>query len=153
MKYFNQTYDRTGTLWEGRFKSSLIDSDIYLLTCMCYIELNPVRACMVEHPAEYKWSSYQKNAQKSDEKLIGSHPIYMTSGRTGDERRYVYRGLFLRHLDDDTIHQIRAALNHELVLGRSYFKDKIEAIANRQTRLGLPGRPRVKEDCAEYYIF
>ena len=153
VKYFNQTYNRTGTLWEGRFKSSLIDSDIYLLTCMCYIELNPVRAHMVEHPAEYKWSSYQRNAQKSDDELIDSHPIYMTLGEAGDERRHVYRGLFQRHLDDDTIHQIRDALNHELVLGRSYFKDKIEEITNRQTRLGLPGRPCVKEDCAEYYVF
>jgi putative transposase len=153
VKYFNHSNNRTGTLWEGRFKSSLIDSDIYLLTCMCYIELNPVRARMVEHPAEYKWSSYQKNAQMSENAFIDYHPIYMTLGETSDERMFVYRELFQRHLDDDTIHQIRDALNHELVLGRSYFKDKIEEITNRQTRLGRPGRPCVKEGCAEYYIF
>ncbi len=152
VKYFNQTHDRSGTLWEGRFKSSLIDSDIYLLTCMCYIELNPVRANMVVHPGEYKWSSYQQNAQASGDKFIDTHPICRTLGETGDERRYVYRELFQRHLDNDVVHQIRDALNHELVLGRSYFKDKIEEITNRQARLRKPGRPRVEEVCAEYYV-
>ena len=152
VKYFNQTHNRSGTLWEGRFKSSLIDSDIYLLSCMCYIELNPVRAKMVVHPGEYRWSSYRQNAQTGGDKFIGTHPIYRTLGETGDERRYVYRGLFQRHLDNDVIHQMRDALNHELVLGRSYFKDKIEEITNRQVRLRKPGRPRVEEVCAEYYV-
>ena len=153
VEYFNQMHNRSGTLWEERFKSSLIDSDIYLLTCMCYIELNPVRAFMVEHPGDYRWSSYQGNARVNDDKLISSHPIYMTLGETNDERRFVYRELFQRHLDNDVIHQIRDALNHELVLGRSYFKDKIEEITNKQTRLGQSGRSGVEEVCAEYYIF
>lgn len=153
VKYFNQAHKRAGTIWEGRFKSSLIDSDIYLLTCMCYIELNPVRANMVMHPGDYRWSSYQRNAQVSDDKLIESHPIYRTLGETGDERRFVYRELFQRHLDNDVIHQIRDALNHELVLGRSRFKDRIEEIAKQQARLGLPGKSRVEEVCAEYFVF
>lgn len=152
VKYFNYAHQRTGTLWEGRFKSSLIDSEIYLLTCMCYIELNPVRARMVEHPGEYKWSSYQYNAQMSNDKLIEYHPIYMGLGETFDNRQYVYRELFQRHLDNDVIHQIRDALNHELVLGRSYFKDKIEEITSRQIRLGKSGRPRVEEEHAEYFV-
>lgn len=151
--YFNQTYNRTGTLWDGHFKSSLIDSDIYLLTCMCYIELNPVRARLVEHPGEYKWSSYTGNAQTDDETFISYHPIYLALSETGDDRRYVYRELFQRHLDNDVIHQIRDALNHELVLGRSHFKDKIEEIANRQARLGKPGRSGVEEGFVDYYVF
>jgi len=153
VKYLNQTYNRSGTLWEGRYKSSLIDSDIFLLTCMCYIELNPVRANMVVHPGDYKWSSYQENAQVSDDKIIDSHPIYMTLGDTADERQFVYRELFQRHLDNDVIHQIRDALEHELVLGSSHFKDKIEKITNRQTRLRRSGKPRVEEVCADYYVF
>ncbi len=151
--YFNQTHNRTGALWERHFKSSLIDSDIYLLTCMCYIELNPVRAQMVVHPGEYRWSSYRGNAQDKEDKVIRCHPIYKTLGETSDERQFVYRELFQRHLDNDIIHQIRDALNHELVLGRSRFKDRIEKITKRQTRLCLPGRPRVEEVCAEYCVF
>ena len=69
VRYINHTYRRTGSLWEGRFKASLVDSEAYLLTCMRYIEMNPVRANMVQHPAEYAWSSYASNAQKSMENL------------------------------------------------------------------------------------
>ena len=73
--YINKTYKRTGTLWEGRYKASLIDSDAYLLTCMRYIELNPIRANMVSHPGEYRWSSYQANAQNGDDPLLDNHPL------------------------------------------------------------------------------
>ena len=72
VRYINHTYRRTGSLWEGRFKASLVDSEAYLLTCMRYIEMNPVRANMVQHPAEYAWSSYASNTQKSMENL--GHP-------------------------------------------------------------------------------
>jgi putative transposase len=75
VRYINKTYKRTGTLWEGRFKASLIDSEQYLLSCIRYIELNPVRASMVEHPGEYQWSSYPINAQNQKSKLIESHPV------------------------------------------------------------------------------
>ena len=150
VRYFNQQHNRTGTLWEGRFKSSLIDSEIYLLTCMCYIELNPVRAGMVTHPGNYKWSSYGGNAQLRDDDIIQRHPVYMSLGETTDERRFVYRELFQQHLDDDTIHQIRDVLNHEIVLGSSSFKDKIEKLTRRKTRLGRPGRPCVRDEHAGY---
>lgn len=150
--YMNKTYRRTGTLWEGRYKSSLIDSDCYLLTCMRYIELNPIRACMVTHPGEYTWSSYQANAQGGVDPLIEAHPLYMALGADAETRQSAYRELFRHHVDNDTLHEIRESLNHELVLGRSYFKDKIEAIAKRQTRLGQPGRPRIAEEGAVYLV-
>lgn len=150
--YINKTYKRTGTLWEGRYKSSLIDSDAYLLTCMRYIELNPVRARMVDHAGEYKWSSYQSNAQGGKDPLVSPHPIYLELGTTGEVRQDAYRELFRYHVDDESLDDIRDALNHELVLGRSYFKDKIEAITNRQVRPGVPGRPRVEEGQASYFI-
>lgn len=153
VRYINKTYKRTGTLWEGRYKSSLIDSDQYLLTCMRYIELNPVRACMVDHPGEYKWSSYHANAQQSEDKLVHNHPIYTQLGERNEERRARYRELFRNYIDNDTVHQIREALNQELVLGRSYFKDKIEEMTNRQARPGKPGRPRVEEEGVCYYVF
>lgn len=76
VRYINQRYRRSGTLWEGRYKSSLIDSEAYLLACMRYIELNPVRAHMVEHPGEYRWSSYACNAHGRNDRLIVPHPTY-----------------------------------------------------------------------------
>ena len=150
--YINRAYRRTGTLWEGRYKASLIDSDAYLLTCMRYIELNPIRAGMVSHAGEYEWSSYGANAQGREDRLLSPHPLYTALGDTAVERQYAYRELFRHHLDNALLHEIREALNHELVLGRSYFKDKIEAITQRQTRLGEPGRPRVEEEEGVYYI-
>jgi putative transposase len=92
VKYINSTYKRSGTLWEGSFKASLIDSDIYLLACMCYIELNPVRAGLVKHPGEYKWSSYQQNAQRPDTDFIENHQIFSMLGETNKERQFFYRG-------------------------------------------------------------
>ena len=151
--YINKTYRRTGTLWEGRYKSSLIDSDRYLLTCMRYIELNPIRADMVEHPGEYRWSSYSANAQGHSDPLIEEHPLYIEMGKTTEQRQTAYRELFRCHVDNETLHEIRDALNHELVLGRSYFKDRIEEITKRQARVGLPGRPRIEEEAGMYYVF
>ena len=144
--YINKTYKRTGTLWEGRFKASLVDSDAYLLSCMRYIELNPVRAQMVNHPGEYNWSSYHTNAQGDANRLLEFHPIYLELGKTKSIRLKVYRELFRYHLDDELLHDIRQSLNHELVLGRSYFKEKIEEIRKRKSTLGKPGRPRVEEN-------
>jgi len=125
--YMNKTYQRTGTLWEGRYKSSLVDSDQYLLTCMRYIELNPVRAEMVDHPADYKWSSYQSNAQGQYDKLLQPHMLYKNLGSTLGMRQGAYRELFR---------------NHELVLGSSYFKDKIESLIQRPARHRKSGRPK-----------
>jgi len=150
--YVNKTYRRTGTLWEGRYKASLIDSEAYLLTCMRYIELNPVRANMVEHPGEYGWSSYAANAQGKADALITPHPLYLALDSDQETRQMVYRELFRHHMDHETLHDIRQALNHELVLGRSYYKEKIEQMTNRQTELGQPGRPRIEEELGLYFV-
>jgi len=151
--YINKTYHRTGTLWEGRYKSSLVDSDQYLLTCMRYIELNPVRANMVEHPADYKWSSFQTNGQGMRVSLIEPHPSYQDLGASDDVRQHSYRELFSDQIDAETLHEIRDSLNHELVFGRSYFKDKIEEITKRQTRTGISGRPMIGEEAATYIVY
>lgn len=151
--YINNSYSRTGTLWEGRYKSSLVDSDHYLLSCMRYIELNPVRAKMVEHPGEYKWSSFNANAHGNADKVLSKHPTYLELGTEEEARMMAYRDLFRVHIDSDMLHEIRQSLNHELVLGRSYFKDRIEEITNRQTRMGKPGRPMIGEDGAAYIVY
>lgn len=152
VRYINNAYQRSGTLWEGRFKASLVDSQAYLLTCMRYIELNPVRACMVSHPGEYRWSSYACTAAGGVDKLITSHPIYEALDGVVERQRYLYRELFRVHMEDSQIHEIREALSQELVLGRNDFKDRIEQMTCRQARPGKTGRPRVGESSAIYYI-
>lgn len=81
VQYVNRTYRRSGTLWEGRFRSCLTQEESYLLACQRYIELNPVRAGMVEHPAEYHWSSYPSNAQGEPDSLLKPHSLYQAFGR------------------------------------------------------------------------
>jgi len=94
VRHINSTYQRSGTLWEGRYKASLVESEIYLLTCSRYIELNPVRANLVTDPAEYSWSSYQWYALGKSDPLITDHAVYLELGRTDEERRKAYRELF-----------------------------------------------------------
>ena len=110
---------------KGRFKASLVDSDAYLLTCMRYIEMNPVRANMVNHPGEYSWSSYHANVQNKSDMVIIPHPLYEKLDSTKAAQQHTYRELFCCHLDHTTLHDIREALNQELVLGRDDFKEKI----------------------------
>lgn len=144
--YINHSYQRTGTLWEGRYKASLIDSERYLLTCYRYIELNPVRADMVAHPGDYQWSSYQAHAQGKADPLITEHPEYFALGPGPEERRYAYRELFRQHMDHEQTHSIRDALNQCRVLGSERFKDEVERQLNRRVRPGEPGRPRKQVD-------
>jgi putative transposase len=152
VRYINHTYKRSGTLWEGRYRSSLIDSDHYLLTCMRYIEWNPVRADMVNHPGEYRWSSYGANAQGKLDRLIEPHHLYLELDSVAGTRLSAYRELFRVHVDTETLHEVRESVNLELVLGRSCFKDRIEQMTQRQTRVGKPGRPRIEEDSAAYHV-
>lgn len=152
VRYINHRYRRTGTLWEGRYKASLVDSEAYLLACMRYIELNPVRANMVSHPGEYRWSSYGANAVGRPDPLIQSHPVYQGIGADAEQRHHGYRELFRLHMEHGEIHDIRESLSQELVLGREDFKARIEQMTQRQTRPGKPGRPRVGETQGIYYV-
>ncbi len=137
VQYFNYSYKRTGTLWEGRYKASLIDSAQYLLTCYRYIELNPSRACMVEHPSEYSWSSYRYNALGEIDLNITPHSEYLSLGTFSIERQTAYRDLFNAHITDKTIDEIRSSTNKAWVLGSQYFKDQI---AEKLTREVSPKR-------------
>ena len=86
VQYVNRTYKRSGTLWEGRFLSSLIQQEEYLFTCQRYIEMNPVRAETVKHPEEYRWSSYRTNGQGEKSEVIAYHMLYQSLGSTDEER-------------------------------------------------------------------
>jgi putative transposase len=142
VQYFNYTYDRTGTLWEGRYKATLIDSERYLLTCMRYIELNPVRAGMVKHPADYEWSSYAANARGVDNALITPHPIYRQLGHSHVARQDAYRQLFHAAIGGNELKAIRQATNTGWVLGNDRFREKIEQLSGRRSSPKPRGRPR-----------
>lgn len=115
--------------------------------------MNPVRASMVTHPGEYRWSSYAATAQGQFDKLITPHPIYLKLGMNHESRQHAYRELFSQNLNKTEVHAIREALNQELVLGREDFKDKIKTMLQRQVRPGNSGRPRVEELSDIYYVF
>lgn len=140
VQYINRRYRRTGTLWEGRFRSCLAQSEHYVLSCYRYIELNPVRANMVAHPRDYRWSSYPANAYGKSERLIKPHYEYLCLGRTDTERRTVYKELFRVHLDADCISEIRKATNGNYVLGNDRFKKGIERVLRRRVAPGKSGR-------------
>lgn len=151
VQYINKTYKRTGTLWEGRHKASLINAEDYLLLCMRYIELNPVRASMVKHPADYKWSSYRANAQAERSRLITGHEVYITIDANALKRLEAYRDLFKHQLDDEDIHTIREATQFSMPLGNNKFTEQIEAALERSLGYSKLGRPCIKEDGAAYY--
>jgi putative transposase len=146
VQYINYTYKRSGTLWEGRYKASLIQSEQYLLTCMRYIELNPVRAGIVKHPQDYPWTSYRANALGAADELITRHPEYQSLGITPEQKQQAYQALFLTHLTPETLHEVRAALNSELVTGTDRFKAEIETALGRRVQPKPRGRPRKQSD-------
>lgn len=137
----NKKYDRTGTLWEGRYKASLVQSDGYLLACHRYIELNPVRAGLVPRPGDYPYSSYAHNALGYKNRLVTFHAVYEALGRTGEERCMAYRRLFSNGVAPEMLSTIRDATNACLVLGDDSFKDQIEVMLGRSVRHGKSGRP------------
>ncbi|MFV2032426.1 MAG: transposase [Gammaproteobacteria bacterium] len=132
VQYFNHANQRTGTLWEGRYKATLIDSERYLLTCYRYIELNPVRAHMVDHPSSYPWSSYGYNSLGGTDPIVTPHKEYLQLGVDIDQRQQVYRALFKSHITEKTLSEIREASNKAWVLGSSHFKQEIEQKLNRR---------------------
>lgn len=132
VRYINKSYGRTGTLWEGRYKATLVDNDRYALAVSRYIELNPVRAGMVDHPAAYPWSSYQANALGKTIQLWQPLPAYLVLGETAAQRQQSYRELFSQPFSDKALAEIRLASQGEWVLGSEHFKQQINAQLNVQ---------------------
>ena len=139
VRFFNHTYRRTGTLWEGRFKSCLVDTEGYLLSCQRYIEMNPVRAGMVEAPSDYHWSSYHTNALGVSSRLCTPHPTFLRLGSTEAERQKAYRHLFTTPLSNELIDVLRSTVNKGMALGNSRFKQEIEELTGRRVTPLRPG--------------
>ena len=141
VQYINRTYRRTGTLWEGRFRSCLTQSEDYVLACYRYIELNPVRAGMVMKPQDYRWSSYHANGLGRANALLSTHEEYRRLGRSEGDRREAYRAPFRAHVDEALVEEIRSATNGNYALGNKRFQKQIETALGRRVVRGVSGRP------------
>lgn len=142
VRLFNQIHRRSGTLWEGRYKSSLIDSETYLLTCHRYIELNPVRAGLVNHPVEYPWSSHAHYALGAGNPLITRHASYEQLACETDG----FHARFGSEIEPEVLDRIRTSANRGWALGSDRFLDRIEVLLGRSARPPKRGRPFKTKD-------
>jgi putative transposase len=141
VQYVNRVYQRSGTLWEGRFRSSIVQAETHLLRCQRYIELNPVRAGMVGHPAEHRWSSFGANALGRRDSLVTPHQVFLELGADEASRRAAYLDLFGRELEAGDLQQIRIATNAGYALGSERFRREIALALGRRAGPGRSGRP------------
>lgn len=145
-QYFNKKYNRSGTLWQGRFRSSPTQTQEYFLACQRYIELNPVRACMAHDAAAYRWSSYHANGLGHVDKIVTPHAIYLALGPNQMARQEAYRALCATRLSEHVVAHIRQACKGTCVLGNADFAAAIAAACGRAAHAARPaGRPRSKK--------
>jgi len=141
-QYINKAQKRTGTLWEGRFKSSPVSRDNYLLACTRYIEFNPVRAKIVKDPGNYKWSSYRFKTGYNDTcQLLDKDPLYIDLGKEDKERQDNYKKWFKESIPPEEWNLIRKAVNKGGVFGNIQFKEKLEKLLGRSFDVREKGRP------------
>jgi putative transposase len=144
-RYRNRLEGRSGTLWEGRYKSSPVDDDTYLLACCRYIEMNPIRARMVATPLDYPWSSYRDRVGHSDHGCLDSMHPYIELGVTDQERRRTYENFIMSSVPDGEWEFLREAVRRNQLTGNDRFVDQVsKAIGRRVERRG-PGRPSLKK--------
>jgi putative transposase len=142
VQYVIRTYRRSGTLWEGRYHSCLAQDESYVLSCYLYIGLNPARAGMVEHPADYPLSSYRANGQGQKSALLSQHLMSESLGSNAVERQTANRELFRYELKPGGIDEIRSATFGNFVLVDNRFAKQVEEMLGRRATLNKPGRPR-----------
>lgn len=140
VQHVNRKHERTGSLWEGRFRSSLIDSERYFFTCQRYIELNPVRARMVDDPGRYRWSSYGFNAIGEPSQGVTPHDLYLALGPTDAARQRGYRELFRREIPVAELDAIRAGLKGGRPVGGEAFVREMRRLFGARAILGQSGR-------------
>ncbi|MBI3716206.1 MAG: transposase [Betaproteobacteria bacterium] len=149
VQYFNYTYRRTGTLWEGRYRATVVDTEHYLLSVMRYIELNPVRAGMVKHPGDYPWSSHRKYAYSDNGINLNwliEHDQYLRLDRNEPARRAAYRDLFKTEIDPEELAFIRNSTHKGWALGDNRFREEIARLGERRAAPAAKGRPRKAVD-------
>lgn len=142
VQYVNRTYQRSGSLWEGRFRSCMTQEADYVLGCYRYIELNPVRAGMIDHPAGYRWSSYRTNAQGEPSLLLQPHAVYCALSFDEHARAAAYRELFRHQLAPGMVDEIRGSTNGNYALGSQQFQQQVTEMLGRRVIRGRSGRPK-----------
>lgn len=144
VQYYNELYNGVGTLWEGRYRATVVDDKAYMLLCSRYIETAPVRAGLAKHPRDYRWSSFARNADGKTDEVITPHREYRKLGGDDSQRAKAYRMLFKRKINADTIELITASTIKGWALGDDRFVRKIEKSSGRRARQLPKGRPRKK---------
>ena len=142
VQYFNECYGGIGTLWEGRYRATVVDPRHYLLTCSRYIELNPVRNQLVDKPQDYPWSSYAHNALAQTDEMITAAGEYQKLGSTERECAREYKKLFRQKISAEQAQEITDATLKGWVLGDSKFAKKIEKLSGRRATQLPKGRPK-----------
>ena len=132
VRHINNRYQRTGTLWEGRFRSSIVGDESYFFACSRYIELNPVRAGIVARPGEYRWSSYRFNAVGKPDPLLSPHSLYLVLARTEEARRIQYSALFDMEISPEHLAKLRHDLQRGTVFGSDHFQRRIGQMLPRR---------------------
>ena len=143
VQYFNRKYLRSGTLWEGRYKSCLVAGGRYLFACYGYIESHPVRAGLAGKPASYRWSSYRANAFGETSLVVSPHKEYDALGATPAEKAAAYRAMMPEEMTAQHMEEIRSATNGNYVFGSEQFKAEVEQLVGCAVRPGRVGRPKL----------
>lgn len=141
VRYFNDKYERTGTLWEGRYRSTLVESSRYFMICSRYIELNPVRGGIVINPAYYPWSSYQGNIGEGNDLLLTPHQEYWALGNTPFDRHAAYKAIVAQGLGESEVALIRQQTNKGWALASEGFVQRLDSLASRRMAQKPKGRP------------
>ncbi len=141
VRHFNDTYGRSGTLWEGRYKSALVQSERYLLACMVYLDLNPVRANMVLHAQDYPWSSHAHCVGLRSDRLITPHAMFWELGNTPFARESGYRALVQAGVSAEQRAALGQAVTSGWALGDADFITQLQGVTDRRLTRSAPGRP------------
>lgn len=141
VRWFNLRHQRTGTLWEGRYRSTVIETERYLLTCMVYIDLNPVRAGLVSEPSHYAWSSYRHYTGQRTDPLVNPHPIFWTLGNTPFSREAAYADMVLAGIDSSKQQALTNATLTGWALGDAAFVASLQKQTPRRLQKSRAGRP------------
>jgi len=152
VQYINRTRNRSGTLWEGRFRSCVVQEDNYLLNCQRYIEMNPVRAGIVLHPSDHHWSSYRFYAEGASSQLLKPNSMYLRLGCDDLSRQVAYQELLETELEPMLLDEIRKMTNGNFALGADRFAEELSRILGRRVSPGKDGRPR-KENRGQTTVF
>jgi putative transposase len=144
-RHVNATYDRTGSLWDGRYKACIVDAEDYFFACCRYVETNPLRTGIAQDPETYRWSSYKSNAHGVVNSILTPHPLYLNLGANSAACATAYRELFDQPLPESTVEAIRAATNGGWALGKVLFEARVTRHAGRNMAPRGPGRPWPKK--------